>query len=88
MNPRFYPRSAVFCRCGAQWFGKYTKQAAINIAHHMEHCGAPVPIQTFELMGYRVGWPQHWTEEERAEVRRASLAAYGKTQPGDPEASS
>ena len=69
------PRIAVFCRCGAQWFGRFIASAESNIDTHRERCGEPVPIQTYELLGHKVIWPGHWTDDERADVRSAQLAA-------------
>ena len=69
------PRIGVFCRCGAQWFGRTVSSAAPVIEGHAAKCGPAVPAQTFELMGHRLIWPSHWTDEERQAARHASLEA-------------
>ena len=67
------PRQAVFCRCGAHWVGRWVASAAPIIEGHRTRCGPLIPVQTFELLGWKVTWPAHWTLAERAEVRSASL---------------
>lgn len=90
MAPSPEPRIAVFCRCGAQWFGRAVNSGAFNISCHRNRCGELVPAQTFELLGYEIAWPRHWTEPERDAVRSASLllANGGKTPAKPPAADS
>lgn len=55
------PRVAVFCRCGAQWFGQH----AINnpvIADHEARCGPRISAAQFERRGFRLKWPKSWTK--------------------------
>jgi hypothetical protein len=59
---------AVFCSCGAQWFGRYTSSAVLR--DHAARCGPPVSRAEFEgVFGHAVNFPQHWTASERESIR-------------------
>jgi len=62
------PRVAVFCRCGARWFGKHAIGNPV-IADHRERCGPPITADAFERAGFQMGWPTGWTQAERDTVR-------------------
>ncbi len=58
------PLVAVFCRCGAAWFGKYATDNPV-IDRHRARCGPPVSVARYEALGWRIKWPQWWTRRER-----------------------
>jgi len=61
---------AVFCSCGAQWFGRYVESASAVIRTHAAQCGPPVSRAEFEgVFGHAVNFPQHWTPSERESIR-------------------
>ena len=65
------PRVAVFCRCGARWFGKHAIDNPV-IASHRARCGPPITGAAFERAGFRFNWPYGWTQAERDTIRAAT----------------
>ena len=58
---------AVFCRCGAAWFGEHTVDNP-NIAAHVDRCGPPITETGYRLLGFRIKWPSSWTEHDRRQA--------------------
>lgn len=58
------PRVSVFCRCGAQWHGRFAVDSS-SIREHQQRCGDPVTREQFKRMGYRFVFPQTWTLAEK-----------------------
>jgi hypothetical protein len=56
-NPLF----AVFCRCGAEWYGHYAVGNPV-IADHRKGCGPSITRAEFEALGHRVHLPKWWTD--------------------------
>jgi hypothetical protein len=68
------PRVAVFCRCGAAWFGKYVRDNDVIAAHQAKKgCGPLITADEYEQGTYgearKIKWPAGWTPEEQAAVR-------------------
>jgi len=61
------PRVAVFCSCGAQWFGRHAIDNPV-IADHAERCGPPILRSEFEHLGFTVKFPKGWTRAERKAI--------------------
>jgi hypothetical protein len=66
MSPHRKP--AVFCRCGAAWFGAAAVENPV-IAAHRDRCGPSLSGAAYERLGYHITWPQGWTAGERRHVR-------------------
>lgn len=54
---------SVYCRCGAQWHGRYTQSG--YIARHALKCGAPVTRTEFAELGHHARRLPHWKDVER-----------------------
>lgn len=54
---------SAFCRCGAQWHGRYV-HSPYRQRHHTQ-CGAPISREQFMALGFRVKRLQHWKNVER-----------------------
>lgn len=50
--PRAKPSLSTYCRCGAQWHGRYAIDNR-SIKEHEWRCGPSVTRETFAMLGYR-----------------------------------
>jgi hypothetical protein len=55
-----HPRVAVFCRCGAAWFGHYAVDNP-RIADHRRRCGDPITRDEYIALGHRLREPTWWS---------------------------
>lgn len=75
-------RISVFCRCGAQWHGRYALDNPHVARHRLLH-GAPVhPDEFAVILGHTVKLPAAWQAEDRfiahgkrVDAVRAALAS-------------
>ena len=70
------PRVAVFCRCGAVWFGRHTIENQVIEDHQTRlGCGPAITADEFEQGTYgqarKIKWPAGWTQDEIDKVRGA-----------------
>lgn len=65
------PRVSVFCRCGAQWHGRYAVQNPV-IPFHAARCGAPIDAAAFTARGHVVREPKAWARAREAAARAGS----------------
>lgn len=59
----FEPRVAVFCRCGAQWFGRYAVDNPA-IGYHARRCGPAIDAAAFAALGFTARPPAAWKREQ------------------------
>lgn len=76
---KYQQRVAVFCRCGASWFGRFAVDNPV-IESHRNRCGQPITSEAFAARGYRVKWPREWTSDEREAVTTGRLAEQGRAE--------
>jgi hypothetical protein len=58
------PRVAIFCSCGAAWYGWSAVDNAV-IDDHRRRCGPMISVEQFMRMGHRTKWPTTWTIDDR-----------------------
>lgn len=68
--PRPKPSLSTYCRCGAQWHGRYAIDNRA-IREHEGRCGVPISRETFEMLGYRDKAP-------RPEPSKSNLSKWRK----------
>ena len=54
-------RVSVFCRCGAQWHGRYAVDNPVIADHAARATCRLVTRAEYEQAGWRVVFPAHWT---------------------------
>jgi hypothetical protein len=63
------PKIAVFCRCGAQWYGVNVTDNAEVLYSHRQRCGPPISEEKYAAMFiYKVRHPKWWDAPRKSKV--------------------
>ena len=64
---------SVYCRCGAQWHGRYVHSDRVPI--HAQRCGPAISSDEFQALGYDKKRLPHWQHMDRLARRALSGAS-------------